>query len=342
MLAAYHHAAVALRRAPSVVVCGHLRPDGDAVGSTLALTLALRSVGVPAVPTLAEKSARVPKTYDFLPGTGLYVPLGDLEVPSVFVALDTPNPGRLGEAAELAQAADTLVMLDHHPDAIEWGTVNVRDPKASSTSLMVWRLVTGALEVTPTPEIAMCCYVGLITDTGRFQYDNTTSDAMREAADMLDVGVEPAEVARLVYQDRSVGSLALEARAMERITVCNHGRSAWSWIEEGDFAETGAIVEEAEYLPDAVRLLGGIDAVALLRVWGDEVRVGLRSKTGADVGAVARHFGGGGHRAASGFTYHGSKETLLAELLPLLPGGDQDGVCYGVSELANAAGGEQG
>ena len=328
MLAAYHHAAVALRRAPSVVVCGHLRPDGDAIGSVLALTLALRSIGVPAIPTLAEKKARVPKTYDFLPGTGLYAPLGDLEVPAVFVALDTPNLGRLGEAAELAEAAQTLVVMDHHPDAQEYGHVNVRDSKASSTSLMVWRLITGALEVKPSPEIAMCCYVGLITDTGRFQYDNTTSDALREAADMIDVGVEPADVARLVYQDRSVGSLALEARAMERITVCNHGHTAWSWIEESDFAETGAIVEEAEYLPDAVRLLGGIDAVALLRVWGDEVRVGLRSKTGSDVGSVARHFGGGGHRAASGFTWTGTKEGLLAELLPLLPGGDRDSKCY--------------
>jgi bifunctional oligoribonuclease and PAP phosphatase NrnA len=323
MLAAYHHAAVALRRAPSVVVCGHLRPDGDAIGSALALTLALRSIGVPAIPTLAEKKARVPKTYEFLPGAGLYAPLGDLEVPAVFVALDTPNLGRLGEAAELAEAADTLVVMDHHPDAQEYGDVNVCDSKASSTSLMVWRLVTGALEVKPTPEVAMCCYVGLITDTGRFQYDNTTADGMREAADMIDAGVEPADVARLVYQDRSVGSLALEARAMERITVCNHGHTAWSWIEESDFTETGAIVEEAEYLPDAVRLLGGIDAVALLRVWGDEVRVGLRSKTGYDVGSVARHFGGGGHKAASGFTWTGTKEDLLAEMLPLLPGGDR-------------------
>lgn len=323
MLAAYHHAAVALRRAPSVVVCGHVRPDGDAVGSTLALTLALRSIGVPAIPTLASASARVPKTYEFLPGVGLYARITDLEVPAVFVALDSPNLERLGDAADLAQAAGTLVVLDHHPDAVEYGAVNVCDSVAASTSLMIWRLIAGPLEVKPTPEMALCCYVGLITDTGRFQYDNTTSDSLREAADMIDAGVQPAEVARLVYQDRSVGSLALEARAMERIMVCNHGHTAWSWIEDADFAETGAIVEEAEYLPDAVRLLGGIDAVALLRVFGDEVRVGLRSKTGFDVGSVARHFGGGGHKAASGFTWVGSKEHLLGELLPMLPGGER-------------------
>jgi phosphoesterase RecJ-like protein len=325
ILAAYHHAAVALRRAPSVVICGHLRPDGDAIGSVLALTLALRSIGVPAIPALAERSASVPKTYEFLPGAGLYAPLADLEVPKVFVALDSPNLSRLGEAAGLAEAADVLVVMDHHPDAQEFGHVNVVDSRSASTSSMVWELATGPLEVKPTPEMAICCYVGLVTDTGRFQYDNTTSDSLRQAADMLDAGVDPAEVARLVYQDRSAGSLALEARAMERITVTNHGRTAWSWIQENDFTETGALTEEAEYLPDAVRLLRGIDAVALLRIWDDEIRVGLRSKTGYDVGSVARHFGGGGHRAASGFTWEGSKDALLAELLPMLPGGKAAG-----------------
>ena len=170
----------------------------------------------------------------------------------------------------------------------------------------------------------MCCYVGLITDTGRFQYDNTTSDSLREAADMIDVGVAPADVARLVYQNRSVGSLALEARAMERITVCNHGHVACV-VDRGVRLRRDRRdrPRRPSTFPTQCALLGGIDVVALLRVWGDEIRVGLRSKTGFDVGQVARHFGGGGHKAASGFNWTGTKEALLDEMLPLLPGGER-------------------
>lgn len=315
----FHRAAVHLRHAASVAVCAHVRPDGDAVGSVLALTLALRAAGIPAVPTLADD--RDPSaTYAFLPGFGLYVRPTELEQPQVFVALDTPNPDRLGIAEPLAANAETLIVIDHHPDNRQFGSVNIVDEHAAATSQLVWRFLE-ALEVPPTPEIALCCYVALMTDTGRFQYDNTTSDALRIAAEMLDAGVEPAEASRLVYQERSEASLALEARLLSRLTVANGGHVAWTWLDDEDFRVTGALPEEAEHLPDAVRVIGGIDVAVLLRVIGGEVRGNLRAKTGADVGSVARALGGGGHRAAAGFTFEGSLDELLPRLLGMLPGG---------------------
>jgi bifunctional oligoribonuclease and PAP phosphatase NrnA len=319
--AALHHAAVALRRASSVVVCAHVRPDGDAVGSVLALTLALRSLGVPAIPTLADD--REPsRTYQWMPGFGLYTPASDLEPPAVFVALDTPVPERLGAARTLAEQASTLVIIDHHPDAKTYGNVHVLDPTASATGQLIWQLLE-ALEVRPTPEIALCCYTALITDTGRFQYQNTTSAALRDAADMLDAGVDASEVARLVYQSRSAGSLALEALAMSRLTLANQGRVAYTWLADEDFESTGALPEEAEFLPDAVRVLDDIDVAMVLRERGDEVRVNLRAKTGFDVGALARGFGGGGHHAAAGLTWEQrGAGSFLAEVLPVLPGGE--------------------
>ena len=168
----------------------------------------------------------------------------------------------------------------------------------------------------------MCCYVGLMTDTGRFQFDNTTPQTFRDAAAMVEAGVDPAEASRLVYQERTASSLALQARMMSRITLANGDRVAYSWIGQADFDETGALPEEAEYLPDALRQIGGVDVVALLRIAEGEVRGNLRAKTGADVGAVARTLGGGGHRPASGFTYTGDLEGCLSVLLPLLPGGE--------------------
>lgn len=320
MYPALHHIVVALRKARSVVVCAHVRPDGDAVGSVLALTLALRAAGIPAVPTLADDRGPL-ETYDWLPGWGLYTAAKDLEVPDVFVALDTPIPDRLGVAQELMRSAESVVVIDHHPDATEYGDLHAFDPTAAATGQLVWRLLD-ALDVSPSTDIALCCYVALITDTGRFQYQNTSADALRDAAAMLEAGVDASEAARLVYQNRSAAALAIEAKAMSRLTVTNGGKVAYAWVTDSDFDETGALPEEAEHLPDAVRVLGGIDVAVLMRERGDEVRVNLRAKTGADVGRVARHFGGGGHAAASGFTWEQRGiDSLLPQLLAMLPGG---------------------
>lgn len=316
----YHRAAVALRHAPSVVVCAHVSPDGDAIGSVLGLTLALRAVGIPAVPTLAD-DADPPCTYAFLPGFSLITPARELEPPEAFVALDTPNAERLGVARPLMETARTVVVFDHHPDAVCFGEHCVLDASMAATGQIVWRFLV-ALECVPTPEIALPLYVALITDTGRFSYDNTTPDALRVAAEMIESGVDPAEAARLVYQERSAAGLELEARALSRLVTANDGRVAVTMLSDADFAETGARPEEAEHVIDAVRELGGVDVVVLLRHQGKDVRVNLRSKTGFDVGAVARSFGGGGHRAAAGFTARdATPDAVLVGLLSRLPGG---------------------
>jgi len=318
--AAYHHALVALQRASSVVVCAHVRPDGDAMGSVLALTLALRENGIPAVPTLAHGS-HTPSTYSFLPGFNLFVPVHDLEAPQVFVALDSPNLDRIGDAAKLAKAAETVIVIDHHPDTLAFGNVLLHNSAAAATGEIVWDLVKQLAEP-PSADVAQCCYVGLVTDTGRFCYDNTTADSFRAAAEMVDAGANPAEIAVAVFQSRSAASLAIESRAMSRLTLANGGRVAYAWVTDADFEELAVQSEEAESLPDAVRVLEGIDVAMLLRQAGGEVRGNLRSKAGFDVSAVARHFGGGGHRAASGFTFSGTLEQLLPQILALMPGGE--------------------
>ena len=320
MHAAYHHALVALRRATSVVVCAHVRPDGDAMGSVLGLTLALRENGIPAVPTLAHGS-HAPSTYSFLPGFSLFVPVHDLEAPQVLIALDSPNLDRIGDAAKLAKSADTVIVIDHHPETLAFGDVLIHDAVAAATGQIVWDFVK-ELDTLPSADVAHCCYVGLVTDTGRFCYDNTTADTFRAASEMVEAGANPSEIAVAVYQSRSPASLAIESRAMSRLTIANGGRVAYAWVTDADFEEIGALPEEAESLPDAVRVVAGVDAAVLLRQAGGEVRGNLRSKAGFDVSAVARHFGGGGHRAASGFTFSGTIEQLIPQLLARMPGGE--------------------
>lgn len=320
MTTPYHRAAVTLRHATSIVVCAHVHPDGDAVGSVLGLTLALRDAGLNAIPTLADEGS-APTTYEFLPGYALWTPASELAAPDVFVALDSPLPERLGVAQELASAAGQIVALDHHPDNQEFGTVNVVDAAAASTSQLVWHLLE-RLEVTPTVEVATCLYVGLLTDTGRFQFQNTSAAALRDAAAMVEAGADPAECAKLVFQNRSRAALDLDCRVLGRITLANGGRVAHSWVSDEDFHEAGALPEEGENLVETVRSLERIDVAVLLRGFSGGVRANLRSKSGFDVGSVAREFGGGGHWAAAGFTTSGSRDEILERLLPHLPGGE--------------------
>lgn len=316
--ASFNEVASALTAGGTVVLCAHVNPDGDAIGSALALALALRKLGVDAVPTLADPLP-VPVTYAFLPGSEIFRPVTGLEPPAVFVALDTPNPSRLGPAAKLAEKAGLVIVIDHHPDNRCFGALNLVDATAASTSQLVWRLLP-ALGVEADSAIATCVYTAMVTDTGRFQYTNATAQTHRDAADMIDVGVDVSGVYGAVYETRSPGALALVARVLDRIRVVNAGRIAYSWVNDEDFAETGALHEEGENLIDGVRTLRDIQVAVLIKETADGSRVNLRAKGDADVGGVARTFGGGGHRAAAGFSFAGTMEELLPRLLAELPG----------------------
>ena len=319
MTTPYHRAAVYLRHSESVVVCAHVNPDGDAIASTLGLTLALRDAGVAAVPTLAD-ARPAPEGYSFLPGFQLFVPSADLNAPDVFVALDTPNPERLGQALSLAEQAENILVIDHHPDNKEYGAVNIVDPAMAATGQMVLRLIE-RLDIPLSAEVATCLYVALMTDTGRFQFANTSPDALRDAATLVEAGARPAELAQSVYQSRRREALDLESRVLSRLSLANGGRVAYTYVTRADYAETGARPDETENLVDLARVLGGIDVALLLRVRDGEIRGNLRSKTSFDVGEVARRFDGGGHAAASGFTAKGTLDEVLPRILAELPGG---------------------
>lgn len=317
-------AAERVTRARSVVVCGHVRPDGDAVGSTLGLVLALRGCGIDAVPTLADENGRGPATYAFLPGFATYTPVAALAVPDVFVALDTPNLDRLGIAADLASEAAELIVIDHHPDNSGFGTLDLVDPGAAAVGQMLWRLLPelGRLRgLEPSSQIATCLYCALLTDTGGFRYSNTTAEALRDAASMLQAGADPSDISRSVYEERSPGAVGLAGRALSRLEIVNGGLVAVSWIDDADLEATGALPEETEHLVDMLRMLGGVEALVFFQIANGECRVNLRSKSGFDVGSVARGLGGGGHAAAAGLTFNGTRIELLDALLPLLPGG---------------------
>jgi bifunctional oligoribonuclease and PAP phosphatase NrnA len=312
--------AEALLEARTVVVCAHVTPDGDAVGAVLGLTLALRAAGIDAVPTLADDHA-VPTTYAFLTGADLYRPASELEAPDVFVALDTPNWGRLGVAEPLAHSAKQVVVIDHHADDASYGALNLVDATAASAASIVWRLLP-LLGVVPDEPIAAACYVALMTDTGRFSYANTTPRALRDAAEMIEAGAGARRIYTRVYESRSAAALALLGRVLSRITLANGRRVAYSWMNEADLAETGARAEDTENIVDVVRQTGRVDAVVFFKEQPDAVKVSLRAKCPTlDVGLVAREFGGGGHFGAAGAALSLGLPEAISTVLAKLPGG---------------------
>jgi phosphoesterase RecJ-like protein len=312
--------AEALRAARSVVVASHVDPDGDAVGSALGLLLALDAAGVPARVVAAEGGA-CPPTYRFLPGSDRYEAPASVPSPDLFIAVDTPVPARLGDAQALARSAGTLVIVDHHPpEEPAFGDLRLVDPTVAASACLVWGLLP-ALGVTPDAAMATCLYTGLLTDTGRFSYGNTDAPTLRTAAAMVDAGAQPNAVYHAVYENRSAAAQALVGRTLGRLTLANDGRVAYAWVTAADFAETGATLAEAENLVDHIRAIGGVDVVFLAKDLDGTVSVSLRAKRDFDVSAVARRFGGGGHRAAAGCTFEGPLRDLLDRLLPLLPGG---------------------
>lgn len=310
----------ALRSAAHVVIASHVDPDGDAIGSCLGLSHALDTIGVPNT-VLLSGADHVPVTYAFLPGADRMVPAPSGLAASVFVALDCPRTRRLGDVEPIALAAETLIMIDHHPDAVPEGAIHYFDASVAATGQMIWHLLP-YLGVVADETIATCLYAALLTDTGRFSYGNTTPNTLRTAAEMAEAGAHPNDIYSAVYENRSAGAQRLVGATLRRVTLANGGRVAYSWVTHEDFAEFDARPEEAENLIDFVRALGGVEAVVLAKVDTDAVRASLRAKGDLDVGSVARSLGGGGHRAAAGFTFEGSLDQLLATVLPMLPGGE--------------------
>ena len=295
----------ALRVRERFLVVTHENPDGDALGSMLGATLGLRALGKDVVMHLAG-AAPLPGEYGFLPlEQVLREPPADLEE-RVLLAVDCANERRLGPDPALLERAASVVDVDHHHDNSRFGDVNLVVADASSTAEIVADLLD-ALGVVLTPEIAEALYVGLVTDTGRFQYSNTTAKAHRLAAELIEAGADVAQVFKHVYETVQLPKLKLLARALERAQPYEGGRLVVSYLLRTDFADVGAQEPFSEGIIDYLRQTEGAELVALIREppteGGPLHRISLRSDSDAiDVSAIARKSEGGGHRRAAGFS----------------------------------------
>lgn len=299
------------------VICGHVSPDGDCLGSQLALAWALRQCGKQVAGVLARDEP-IDGTLAFLPGAQDLVPAVSFDGPcESFIAVDVPTPERLGDAARLQAQAAFTVTVDHHAVPQAMSQLSYTDPDAASTTMLVWHLAA-LLGCDRDKLIATCAYTGLMTDTGRFQYQNADGAAFTAGAEMVAAGAEPSVISRNFYQNRSRASVALEAVAIDHMVFSPDGRAVLSWLSLDDFERCGAVKSDAEPLIDVLRSVAGVSVACMLREQPTEVRGSFRAKDDTDVAALAAQFGGGGHRAAAGFTIHEPLPQAVAAVTQLL------------------------
>jgi bifunctional oligoribonuclease and PAP phosphatase NrnA len=307
----------AIRMNDRFVVAAHENPDGDALGSMLATTLGLRATGKDAVMFLSG-TAPTPGEYRFLDLDGLCRELPDDVGDRVLLAVDCANERRIGPDNDPVERPKLVLNVDHHHDNSRFGDVNLVVDEASSTSEIV-RDILRELDVALTPAIAEALYVGLVTDTGRFQYTNTTPKALRLAAELVETGADVHGIFRHVYETVQFAKLKLLARALERAELFEGGGLVVSYLLKEDFAAVGAEEPYSEGIIDSLRAVEGSEMVALIREpprnEGPARRVSLRSsRDEVDVSAIAREVGGGGHRQAAGF----SSELSIDEIVEFL------------------------
>ena len=282
----------------------HENPDGDALGSLLAMDAILGALGKDSVMFLAAKEFPLPVEYRFLPLEEVFhEPPADLP-DRVVIFLDCGNIDRM-PVDFLQDNGNKVLNIDHHHDNTRFGTVNLVDVEASCTAEIVYE-VAALLGVDLTPEMANALYVGLVTDTGKFMYENTDARSHRMAAALVEAGVDINDIYRRLYEHVPIEKLRLVARALEKIELHDDGRLATAYISTEDYKATGASEVLTEGIIDHLRTIDGTVAVAVVRDQAESGRaarkVSLRSTDGGvDVSAIARKHGGGGHRRAAGF-----------------------------------------
>ncbi len=314
MKAPFTDALALLDAARAILITGHVNPDGDAIGSMLALGHALNSRGKTVTLALQDP---VPQSCRFLPGADaiLQPPVeGDFDLA---VLLDCENPKRAGSLAEQVERTPKSLVVDHHLSEGGFGTVEVRDTTAAATGeILAEMLEAGGYAI--TLDVANCLLTALILDTGGFRYSNTSPNTLRWAARMVEAGGRIAPIYRELFENRAFSATQLMGRALSSLNAVAGGRIVYAALTRQDFAETGADENETEGINNQLMSVLGVEATALFRESSKGVRISLRSRSIVNCNAVAREFGGGGHLRAAGCTVNAPLPEAIGQVVAAL------------------------
>ena len=289
----------ACRAANTFLVTSHSTPDGDAIGSILAMRGFLRALGKADI-TCACHDA-VPKLYDWVPGAEDFVRANKLRKSyELVVVMDVAQKERLGDIGRAIAPEQTVLIVDHHPEETPFGTLNFIDRSYASCSQIVVDLYeTAGLRM--SPDAATAAYVGLTTDTGSFRFSNTDGRAHRHAAKLLELGVDPSDIASRVFDIITPEKLALLKHVLERVQRSSCGRISWSILTAVDLVQARASAEDVEGLVNFIRNLEGVQVGVLFReLKPGRIKVSMRARGAIDAGLMLKPFGGGGHPGAAG------------------------------------------
>jgi phosphoesterase RecJ-like protein len=303
-----------------VVLACHVNPDGDALGSMLALGLALRAQGKKVVASFGSEPFEVPSPYRGLPGLDLLVPSDDVPAsPALLVTFDTGSVDRLGSLADRVESAREVLVVDHHASNTRFGTLNLVEESAASTASIVVELLD-ALGATLSRDVAACVYTGLATDTGSFKYRSTTPEVHRLAARLLETGLRHDLINREIWDTASFGyvkALGLAcARAVLEPDAAGGLGMVWTAVGAEDLHRYDLVLADVEGVIDVLRMTAEAEVAVVVKTDPEDglLKVSTRSKGALDVGAVCVSLGGGGHRFAAGFTSHEPLATTMERL----------------------------
>ncbi len=296
------------------LITGHIMPDGDSLGSTLALGLALEQAGKKVAMFCPDP---VPSTYGFLPGAErLVVDAGALAgTHDLVVVVDCARPERIAPALHPLVERVPVLVLDHHLENDGFGAWRHIDPSAAATGEIVFDLLE-VLGIPPTRETGTCLYTAILTDTGSFRFSNTTPDTHRRVARLMEAGVPAALISSLLYEEKPLTHLLVLKVALETLGLSPCGRMAWMTLSREALRELAARDEHLDGIIDYARLVRGVELALLFREMPEgRVKVGLRSKRCVDVNRIAARFGGGGHARAAGCIVEGDLTVVREQVL---------------------------
>ncbi len=301
----------AIRRAQSVTLVCHISPDGDTVGSALALRLGLMEMGKKVTLCCDDP---IPGVLRFLPGAEEFVLPENVEDVELLFPVDVSDEKRLGRCMALKAKAAHTAQVDHHGTNTRYCEENVVDGSAPANCLIVYELLQ-RLGCTVTSDLALCLAVGLSTDTGHLVYGSTTPEAYRVMGELVEAGAPIAEAYRRLYRERPPRQVALLAKALHSLRFHHDGRITSIRLSAKDFADCGALSEDAEIIVNYGLDVLGVKMCVFAREHGEGVKLSLRAVEPHRVDGVAKRFGGGGHAQAAGATVDLPLDEAIAQVV---------------------------
>jgi phosphoesterase RecJ-like protein len=304
----------AIKKFNKFLITSHINPEGDAIGSQIAMARLLKKLGKESV--MLDDSP-VPNVLRFMKGSE------DIskEMPRDFnfqavITLDSPDLARIGRVKEFIKKDSVIINIDHHISNINFGKFNWVEPDFSSAGEMVYDLFK-AFKAKIDIDDAVALYAAIMTDTGSFRYSNTSSKTHRITAELIDIGVKPYEMHTKIHETSSIQDTNLLGEALQTMKVTEDGKIAWLWVTKEMLKKTKASLEGTEGIINFPRSIDGVEIAILFRETGTEerVKVSFRSKGKVDVNKLAGYFGGGGHPTASGCTVLGKLEDVEKKVL---------------------------